>query len=126
MNSLTEVNASGQVIIDGSNQEEFRSDFQSNQRLIAPLPLFGLSASYEINPRWLAHAYAKYFDITISDIEGRITSLSIKTEYFFTDYFALGAGLTSFDVNVKYNGVVFLNTFGYSYTGLTAYMVLKY
>ena len=126
MNSLTEMNASGNVIIEGSNQEEFRSDFQSNQRLIAPLPLLGLSASYEITPRWLAHAYARYFDITISDIEGRIISFNIKTEYFFTDHFALGAGLTSFDVNVKYNGVVFFNSLGYAYNGLTAYMVLKY
>ena len=126
MNSLTELNASGQVIIEGSNQEDFATDFQSNQRLVAPLPLLGLSASYEINPRWLVHAYARYFDITISDIEGRITSLNIKTEYFFTDHFALGAGLASFDVNVKYNGVVFINSLGYSYTGLTAFMVLKY
>lgn len=126
MNSLAEINASGQVIIEGENQEEFRSDFQSSQRLIAPLPLFGLSASYEINPRWLAHASARYFDITISDIEGRMTALNIKTEYYFTDHLALGAGLVSFDVNVKYNGVVFINTFGYSYTGLTAYMALKY
>ena len=126
MNSLTEVNASGQVIIEGSNQEEFRSDFQSNQRLVAPLPLLGLSASYEINPQWLAHAYARYFDITISDIEGRIVSFNIKTEYFFTDHVALGAGLASFDVNVKYNGVVLINSLGYAYTGLTAYMVLKY
>lgn len=126
MNSLTEINASGQVIIEGENQEEFRSDFQSSQRLIAPLPLFGLSASYEINPQWQAHASARYFDITISDIEGRMTALNIKTEYYFTDHLALGAGLVSFDVNVKYNGVVFINTFGYSYTGLTAYMALKY
>lgn len=126
MNTLTEVTASGQVILEGSDQEEFRTDFQANQRLIAPLPLLGLSASYAITPQWLAHAYARYFDVTISDIEGRIVSFNIKTEYYFTSHFALGAALTSFDVDVKHNGVVFINTLGYDYSGLQAYLALKY
>lgn len=126
MNTLTEVTASGQVILEGSDQEEFRTDFQASQRLIAPLPLFGLSASYAITPQWLAHAYARYFDITISDIEGRIVSFNIKTEYYFTSHFALGAALVSFDLDVKHNGVVFFNTLEYDYSGLQAYLALKY
>ena len=126
MNSLSELNASGNVILEGSVTEEFRSDYKTNQRLLAPLPLFGLSASYEINPQWLVHANARYFDITISDIEGRIISFNLKTEYFFTNHLALGASLTSFAVNVNHSGVVFLNTLQYEYDGLQAYLVLKY
>jgi len=126
MNSLSELNAAGNVILEGSETEEFRSDYKANQRLVAPLPLFGLSASYEINPRWLVHAYARYFDVTISDIEGRIVSFNLKTEYFFTNNLALGASLTSFNVNVEHSGVVFLNTLQYEYGGIQAYLVLKY
>lgn len=126
MNSLTELSAGGEVRIEGENQDEFRNDVAANQRLIAPLPLLGLSASYEINPQWIAHAYARYLDVTINDIEGRILSLTLKTEYFFTDHLALGGAITSFDVNVKQNGVVFINTLGYQYSGLQAYLVLKY
>jgi len=126
MNSLSELNAAGNVILEGSDTEEFRSDYKANQRLVAPLPLLGLSASYEINPQWLVHANARYFDITVSDVEGRIVSFSLKTEYFFTSHLALGASLTSFDVNVKHNGVVFFNTLQYQYDGLQAYLVLKY
>ena len=126
MNSLSELNAAGNVILEGSDTEEFRSDYKANQRLVAPLPLLGLSASYEINPQWLVHANARYFDITLSDIEGRIVSFALKTEYFFTNHLALGASLTSFDVNVKHSGVVFFNTLQYQYGGLQAYLVLKY
>jgi len=126
MNSLTELSAAGEIRIEGENQDEFRNDVNAYQRLIAPLPLLGLSASYEINPQWIAHAYARYFDVTINDVEGRILSLTLKTEYFFTDYLALGSAVTSFDVNVKQSGVVFINTLGYEYSGLQAYLVLKY
>jgi hypothetical protein len=126
MNSVVELTAAGDVRVEGSEQDQFYSDFEANQRLIAPLPLLGLSASYEINPRWLTHAYARYFDVTISDIEGRILSLNVKTEYFITDHLALGAGYALFDLSVRHNGVVFFNELKYSYTGLQAYLVLEY
>jgi hypothetical protein len=126
MNSVTEFTTSGQVIIEGSEQEEFRSDYQANQRLIAPLPLLGLGASYAITPQWITHANARYLDVTISDIEGRILSFNFKTEYYFTDHVALGAAYKAFDLSVRHNGVVFYNSLSYEYSGLQAYLALKY
>lgn len=126
MNTLTEITAEGAVLIDGSTQDEFRTDFEANQRFIAPLPLVGLSASYEINPKWLTHAYARYLDVTISDIEGRILSLNLKTEYYFTDHMALGVSYAAFDLSVRHNGVVSFNTLSYGYSGLHAYLTLRY
>jgi len=126
MNINTEITAAGQVLVEGSDQDEFRTDFQANQRFVAPLPLLGLSASYAINPRWLTHAYARYLDVTINDIEGSILSLNLKTEYYFTDHVGLGALYTAFDVSVRQDGVVLTNTLQYSYEGLAAYLVFRY
>lgn len=126
MNVKTEITASGQVLVDGSTQDEYRSDFQANQRFIAPLPLLGLSASYAINPRWSTHAYARYLDVTINDIEGRILALSLKTDYYFTDHIGLGAIYAAFDLNVEQSGVVSYNSLKYSYEGLAAYLTFKY
>ena len=126
MNSLTELTAAGNVRIEGADQDVFRDNYEAYQRLIAPLPLVGLSASYEIEPRWLAHAYARYLDVTINDINGRILSLIVKTEYFFTEHVALGAAYTSFDVSVRQDGVVFINKLQYGYNGLQAYLTLSY
>ncbi len=126
MNINTEITAAGQILVEGSDQNEFRTDFQANQRFVAPLPLLGLSASYAINPRWLAHAYARYLDVTINDIEGSILSLNLKTEYYFTDHVGLGALYTAFDVSVRQDGVVLTNTLQYSYEGLAAYLVFRY
>jgi len=126
MNTLTEVTAAGEVVYEGSEQGQFRTDFKATQRLIAPLPLFGISASYAINPDWLVHMYARYFDITIAEIHGRSVSLNLKTEYFFTEHFALGASLFAFGIDVEHSGVVTYNTLNYSYDGLQAYLVFRY
>lgn len=126
MNSLTEVTAVGEVVYEGSDQGEYRTDFNSSQRLIAPLPLLGLSASYAITPDWLVHMYARYFDITFGDIHGRSVSLNLKTEYFFTDHLALGASLFAFGIDVEHSGVVTFNTINYSYDGLQVYLVVQY
>ena len=126
MNTNTQLTAAGQVRVEGSDQDEFRSDFNESQRFIAPLPLIGVSGSYAITPRWLTHAYARYLDVTINDIDGRILSLNLKTEYYFTDHVALGALYTAFDLSVEQRGVVFINSLNYSYEGLAMYLAFKY
>jgi len=126
MNSLVEVAAAGEVILEGEDVPEFQSDYQANQRLIAPLPLLGIAAVYEINPQWRAKVNARYFDITIGDVEGRILSLTLGTEYYFTKHVGLGASLTSFDLSVQQNGVVFINSLQYKYDGLQAFLVMKF
>ena len=126
MNSLAEVSASGEIIIEGSDQAEFRTDYQSNQRLVAPLPLIGVKAAYEINQQWHARASARYLGVTIGDIEGRILNLNLSTKYDFNNHLGLCAGLTSFDVSVQQNGVVFINALSYQYNAVQLYLVLKY
>ena len=126
MNSLAELTAAGEIVFDGEDTPVFRSDYEANLRLIAPLPLIGFTASYEIMPRWIAHAAARYLDVTISDIEGRILNLNLSTEYYFTKHVGAGAALALFDVSVRHNGVVFYNTLTYEYSGLQAYLAFKY
>ena len=126
MNSTVEVLAAGEIILEGSDQEEFRADYRTNQRLIAPLPLIGFTASYAFNPRWKAHATARYLDVVINDIDGRILNLNLSTEYYFSKHVGAGAALTAFDVSVRHNGVVLLNSLAYEYSTLGAYLTFKY
>jgi len=126
MNSVFELAAAGEVIFEGEAQPEFRSDYEANQRLIAPLPLIGLTLGYEFNDKWRVRAGARFFDVTISNIDGYIFSTNLGTEYYFTKHVGLGAALAWFDLSVKYNGVVFINTLEYEYVGLQAYLSFKY
>jgi hypothetical protein len=126
MNSVIELNAAGEVIFEGETTPEFRTDYQADQRLIAPLPLIGLIGAYELNDKWRVKAAVRFFDVTISDIEGYIFSSSLSTEYYFSRHIGLGASLAAFNLSVKHNGVVFINTLAYEYAGLQAYMTFKY
>jgi hypothetical protein len=126
MNSLAELTAAGEIVFEGEDVPEFRSDYEANQRLIAPLPLIGFTAGYEFNPQWSATAAARYLDVTISDIDGRILNLNLSTEYYFTKHVGAGVALALFDVSVRHNGVVFYNTLTYEYSGLQAYLAFKY
>lgn len=126
MNSVAELAAAGEVIIEGETTPEFRGDYQAAQRLIAPLPLIGLTAGYEINDKWRIEAAARFFDVTISDIDGYLFSSNLGTEYYFTKHIGLGASLGWFNLSVKHNGVVFINTLSYEYAGLQAYLSYKY
>ncbi len=126
MNSFVELSAAGEVILEGSDQVEFRTDHQANQRVIAPLPLIGVKAAYEFNQHWRARASARYLDVTIGDIEGRILNLNLIAEYYFNNNLGLGASLTTFEVSVRQNGVVFINDLTYQYNAVQAYLVLRY
>lgn len=126
MNSLAELTAAGEIVFEGEDVPEFRSDYEASQRLIAPLPLIGFTAGYELNPQWIATASARYLDVTISDIDGRILNLNLSTEYYFTKHVGAGVSLALFDVSVRHNGVVFYNTLTYEYSGLQAYLAFKY
>ena len=126
MNSLVELSAAGEVLIEGSGQAEFRTDYQSEQRVIAPLPLIGVRAAYEVSQQWRARVSARYLDVTIGEIEGRILNLNLVAEYYFNKNLGLGASLTTFDVSVQQSGVVFINSLAYRYNAVQAFLVLKY
>ena len=126
MNSVAELNAFGEVIFEGETTPEFRTDYAANQRLVAPLPLLGVTAGYEVNESWRITAAARFLDVSISDVDGRILSSNLATEYYFTRHVGVGAALAFFDLDVQYNGVVFINTLSYEYSGLQVYMSLKY
>jgi hypothetical protein len=126
MNTVFELAASGEVIFEGETEPVFRTDYQANQRLVAPLPLIGLTLAYEINDSWRLVAGARFFDVTISDIDGYIFSSNLGAEYYFTRHFGLGAKLAVFNLSVKHNGVVFTNTITYEYSGAQLYLTYKY
>ena len=126
MNSLAEVAGSGNVIIEGDDQEKFISDFSSTQRLIAPLPLIGLTADYAVNDRWILRGSARYFAITINNIDGYLLNINLAAEYLFNKHFGAGVSASSFDVRVDHDGIITQNTLNYRYNGVLGFIVIKY
>ena len=120
-----ELNAAGEIVRDGS-EENIQTNYESDLRLHAPLPLLGLSGTYEVNPRWYLHAAARYFYIAVNDIEGQLVSAGLGTDYYFTEHWGLGLSISTFSLDVEKDGIVFNSSLAYKFNGAQLYVVYKY
>jgi hypothetical protein len=126
LRNQSEITAAGDVAVDGSDETEFRSAFKTKQTVHAPLPLFGLAASYEVTPGWRIHGGARYMEVSIDNISGRIISAGVGTNYYFTKHFGVGISMSTFDLKVDRSGVVFRNSLAWSHQGGQIYLVTKF
>ena len=122
----TEITASGEIQTGDSDNPELRTDYQTKQTLHAPLPLFGLTGTYEISPRWNIKAGARYLFVSISDIKGEITSLGLATDYLITKHWGVGLSVTTFSLDVEKDGIVFVNSLKWQHEGAQLYIVYEY
>ncbi len=122
----TQVLAQGEILSDGQDIPVFKTDYSSEQRLQAPMPLFGMSINYEITPSWRSHAAARYLSLKIGEIDGEILSAEIGTEYYFHKNWGAGLALSSFDLNVNSQSIVANTALGWAHKGVQIYAIFKY
>ncbi len=122
----TEIVAAGEIRIEGELEDEFKSDYTNHTDIHAPMPLIGFIATHEINSSWRVHGNARYLDVSINNVDGRILNLGVNTDYYFTKHWGVGLSLSTFEVKVRHEGIVFINNLSYSYEGIQAYFVFKY
>jgi hypothetical protein len=126
MQSRLEVEASGEISSEDGENINFRDSYESHRSFNVPMPLLGLSASYEIIPGWRVHGSSRYLAFSYNNVSGRILSLSFKTDYYFTEHWGMGLSLASFDLHLDREGQVFQNEFSWEYSGAQAYVAFKY
>lgn len=122
----TKILAQGQVIAEGDDQPAFKSDYSSEQKLQAPMPLIGISANYEFSPAWRTHATFRYLSVQIGEIGGRILNAEIGGEYYFNDNWGAGLAVTYFDLDVNSQNIIANTTLGWSHEGVQIYAIFKY
>jgi hypothetical protein len=121
-----EILAAGEIQAEGDDTPVFKSDYESSQKLQAPLPLIGIRADYEITPSWRTQAAFRYLSVNIDNLEGEVFTVEIGTEYYFNRNWGLGASLAYVDLNVDTNGVLLTNSLGWAQNGIQIYGVFKY
>lgn len=122
----TIIQAAGQIQAEGEDQPAFRSDYFTEEKLLAPMPLIGFSANYEISPPWRLQASLRYLSVQIGDTDGRIFSTEIGTEYYFTDNWGIGASISSFDLTVEAKSIISNTLLNWDHNGIQIYAVFKY
>lgn len=118
--------AAGQIQAEGDDQPVYRSDYFTEESLMAPMPLVGFSANYEITSSWRTHASLRYLSVQVGDIDGSIFSAEIGTEYYFNNNWGIGASLTSFDLDVEAKNIITNTALSWDHNGLQIYAVFKY
>lgn len=126
LSNQTKFLAAGQVQGAGEDQPSFKADYFSEQKLQAPMPLIGFSADYEIIPSWRVHGSVRYLSVQLSDIDGRIFSAEVGTEYYFNNNWGVGASLAAFDLDVEVKRLYSSTALGWSHNGAQVYMIFKY
>lgn len=121
-----QVSAAGNIQAAGDKNAEFKSDYFVEQTLQAPMPLFGLTATYELTQSWRTNAFVRYFALQVGKVEGSVLSTGLNTEYYFNKNWGIGAALSSISLNVESTNIVSSNKFKWSHTDASLYAVYKY
>ena len=122
----TKLFAEGDVQSSNETTPVFRADYQAQSKISAPLPLLGINAVYEIMPSWRARAGARYFALTIDEIDGSVYAAGISTDYFFSKSFGVGLGLNSVKVDVDATSIIFEGAIDWRYNSAQLYLIYKY
>ena len=68
----------------------------------APLPMFGLQASYAFNDTWSLHYLSETFFIEIDEsIKGAFINYELNVQYRFLDHFILGLGTARLSTDLE-------------------------
>jgi len=124
--SDTKIFAAGEIQAEGDDQSSFRSDYFTEEKILAPMPLIGLSANYELSDSWRSHASLRYLSVQIDEIDGNILSAEMGTEHYFNDNWGIGASIAYFDLDIEVNGIIGNSSLSWDHNGIQLYAVFKY
>ncbi|ARN75962.1 outer membrane beta-barrel protein [Oceanicoccus sagamiensis] len=129
MDVEVELEAAGDIQVrtrDGDGDISFQDDYKESEQAHAPLPLFGLSATYKILPNWEVGTGFRILDIEIGDYSGTFISFIASTNYFFSEHLGVGFSIGDFDLDVEADGSDYRGKFEWSYEGAQAYLSMRY
>ena len=116
--------AAGDITQDG--ETHYQDAYRERQRIHAPLPLFGFSASHYFLKNWETAISARYMAAAMGDYSGKISSLQLRTEYYFKPYLGFGIAATAFAIEIERKGLVLENEINYGYSGAQVYYTAKF
>ncbi|WP_101759521.1 hypothetical protein [Oceanicoccus sp. KOV_DT_Chl] len=117
--------ASG-LIMNEEGVVAIQDDYKNKVSAEAPLPLIGISATYQLGRNWDLAANLRYFEASIGDYNGDIYSAQIRTNYYVTNNIGLGLSLASFSLNVAADDPDWDGAFGWDFTALEAYLTMRF
>jgi hypothetical protein len=93
--------------------------------IIAPVPTVGMFLNYAFLPNLVMKVHADFFDLDISDIEGKLVDSGIEAEWYFSKHVGCGLGLNITDIDYRDTGI---NSFEVDFrqSGLLGYLTFAF
>lgn len=118
-------------IENSSGEVEFDEDYNNSADFGAPVPLLGVYVDYALTQNWFVGGGARYFTIPTvefggTEYDGQIISLEIYTEYYVLKHLGLGTAVGYFDLSASAEGGSFRGDVDWGYSGIQAFVALKY
>lgn len=98
-----------------------------NESITVPLPMFGASLDYFVNPRWTVSVLGEGLKLKIGNVEGLMYNVGVSTDYMLTRHLGLGIGYNVAGIRVDASGDTgFEGHIGWQMRSLSAYAQARF
>jgi hypothetical protein len=116
-----QLRGSASIVDANGNTSNVAAATQQN-RVLAPLPVVGLSGSWAAAPDWTIDAQAQFFRLEFSDYEGYWSDLHLGTTWWLGRKLGVGLAYNRFANRISVEWLSFDGRVRFSYSGLQAYL----
>ncbi|CAH0991825.1 hypothetical protein SIN8267_01940 [Sinobacterium norvegicum] len=122
------ISASGFISSEsqGRGGKAFNANYKNSGDVDVPLPTLNGFVSYRVLPSWYLKGNIQYFDLSLDSFYGHMTSVSLSSEYYFTQYWGLGASISMLDLDIQSDISFFRGDLAWAYQGASLYLTAKY
>ncbi len=113
----TKAELDGVGTIGGVGEASFQ---KSSKGLVAPIPVFGVHAEWNVFKSLYLRGGAEYLAVNVSGWQGSVTDLRASLDWYPFKHFGFGAGYNTFHIDAKRNADLTLD-FRYGFSGLLGY-----
>ncbi|HEX6998593.1 MAG TPA: hypothetical protein VF322_10640 [Gammaproteobacteria bacterium] len=103
----------------GLSAAAFSTEYDA--KVTAPLPVVGVRGGWRFAERWRLLGSFEWFDIEVSDIDGRFTDATITVEHDTFERFGFGLGFNGSDLDVESGDEDFLGIIDLSFSSAIVY-----
>ncbi len=115
----------GEATVSDGMGGTFLQEVRARQNVLAPVPTVGIFMNYAFRPALVMRVHADFFDLSLSDLEGKLVNTSINLDWYFARHVGLGIGLDITDISYQDTGTdPFIVDFRQS--GLTGHLLLVF
>jgi hypothetical protein len=104
------------------------NDFEKKGSAVAPVPMVGLNLDWALTNRLVVRTYSRFFRLNLSSLNGGLTEMGLRLNWYFVRHFGLGIGYDRSYLNLKELKVGNGNVLKASYdvTGVGLYATLAF